>query len=248
MSRAVNHLLRQMQHDPRLAWLIGPGSRSYELLTEEAAAANNLDIEELRKQHTATLKFERWPRREDGAAPTSVHNLVACKPLQAGAVGRPVGGAIGGHTPIVVEVYALGVGVALVREGSNLRGAQGTFELEANGKRVVIDPLRSRKTQRLVPPVQGDVAAIGLPLQAVNQHEMAQFRSRVSGSHNGASSQAKAAILSLPQGWGKTTMAPAMAAFLGLHWIVEEWHPAQHIVPGALHLTSEPVDSEGGAA
>ncbi len=68
MSRAVNHLLRQMQHDPRLAWLIGPGSRSYELLTEEAAAANNLDIEELRKQHTATLKFERWPSREGGAA------------------------------------------------------------------------------------------------------------------------------------------------------------------------------------
>ena len=183
-----------------------------------------------------------------GGAPISVDNLVACKPLQAGTVGHPVGGAIGGHAPIVVEVYALGVGVALVREGSNLRGAQGTLELEANGKRVVIDPLRSRKTQRLVPPVQGDVAAIGLPLQAVNQHEMAQFRSRVSGSHNGASSQAEAAILSLPQGWGKTTMAPAMAAFLSLDWIVEEWHPAQRIVPGALHLTSEPVDAEGGAA
>lgn len=68
MSSAVAHLLRQMQLDPRLAWLIGPGSRSYELLTEEAAKANNLDVEELRKQHGATLKFERWPRQEGGAA------------------------------------------------------------------------------------------------------------------------------------------------------------------------------------
>jgi hypothetical protein len=55
-----------------------------------------------------------------------------------------------------------------------------------------------------------------------------------------------AAILSLPQGWGKTTMAPALAAFLGLGWIVEEWCQAQGVLPGALHLTNEPV--EGGAA
>ena len=68
MSNAIAHILRRMQEDPRLAWLIGPGSRSYELLTEEAAAAKNLDVEELRKQHTATLKFERWPSREGGAA------------------------------------------------------------------------------------------------------------------------------------------------------------------------------------
>lgn len=61
MSAAVNHILRQMQRDARLAWLIGPGSRSYELLTEEAATANGLNVEELRKQHEATLKFERWP-------------------------------------------------------------------------------------------------------------------------------------------------------------------------------------------
>jgi len=52
--------------------------------------------------------------------------------------------------------------------------------------------------------------------------------------------------LSLPQGWGKTTMAPTLAAFLGLDWIVEEWHPAQGLLSGALHLTNEPV--EGGSA
>ncbi|MGN8004149.1 hypothetical protein ACTJKQ_13255 [Acidovorax sp. 22279] len=41
-------------------------------------------------------------------------------------------------------------------------------------------------------------------------------------------------------------MAPALAAFLGLDCIVEEWHPAQSLLPGALHLTNELV--EGGAA
>lgn len=61
MSAAVHHILRQMQRDARLAWLIGPGSRTYELLTEEHAKTHNLNLEELRKQHAATLKFERWP-------------------------------------------------------------------------------------------------------------------------------------------------------------------------------------------
>lgn len=61
MSTAVHHILRQMQRDARLAWLIGPGSRTYELLTEEAATANGLNLDELRQQHEATLKFEPWP-------------------------------------------------------------------------------------------------------------------------------------------------------------------------------------------
>lgn len=61
MSAAVNHILRQMQRDARLAWLIGPGSRTYELLTEESAAKNGHNLEELRQTHEATLKFEPWP-------------------------------------------------------------------------------------------------------------------------------------------------------------------------------------------
>lgn len=65
MSAAVHHILRQMQRDARLAWLIGPGSRTYELLTEEAAASNSLDLDELRQQHEATLKFEPWPTALD---------------------------------------------------------------------------------------------------------------------------------------------------------------------------------------
>lgn len=61
MSAAVHHILRQMQRDARLAWLIGPGSRTYELLTEEAATSNGLDVAELRQQHESTLKFKPWP-------------------------------------------------------------------------------------------------------------------------------------------------------------------------------------------
>lgn len=41
-------------------------------------------------------------------------------------------------------------------------------------------------------------------------------------------------------------MAPSLAAFLGLNYIVEEWRPAQGVLPGALHLTNESL--EGGAA
>jgi hypothetical protein len=41
-------------------------------------------------------------------------------------------------------------------------------------------------------------------------------------------------------------MAPTLASFLGLDYIVEEWNLAQGLLPSALHLTNEPV--EGGAA
>lgn len=68
MSAAVTHLLRRMQNDPRLAYLIGPGSRSYELLTEEAAATTNEDVDAFRKNHEATLKYEPWPSGEGEAS------------------------------------------------------------------------------------------------------------------------------------------------------------------------------------
>jgi hypothetical protein len=41
-------------------------------------------------------------------------------------------------------------------------------------------------------------------------------------------------------------MAPALAAFLGLDYIVEEWRPVLGLLPGALHLTNVPM--EGGTA
>ena len=49
-SAAVTHILRQMKRDPRLAYLIGPGSQSH-----------GLDAEKLRIQLSATLEFEAWP-------------------------------------------------------------------------------------------------------------------------------------------------------------------------------------------
>lgn len=65
MNHASIHLLRQMQKDSRLAWLIGPGSRSYELLTEEGALATGQDVETFRVSHEATLTFTPWPRSHE---------------------------------------------------------------------------------------------------------------------------------------------------------------------------------------
>lgn len=197
---------------------------SADVCTTEAAAAE--EINAAARQHGS-----------------SVHHLVPSQPLQAGAVGIPVGGAVGGQAPIVVEVYALGAGIAVVAEEGDLSGTEGALELEAHGKRFVINPLHSRKAHRLVPAVQGDVAAIRLELQAVNQHELAKFRN---GLCHGAPSAVKTAILSLPQSWGKTSIASAMAAFIGCEWIVDEWNPLAPVFPGALHLTN--VCFEGGAA
>ena len=64
-SAAVQHILRQITRDPRLAYLIGPGSQSFELLTAEYAQAKGLDAEKLRMQMSATLKFEAWPDEYD---------------------------------------------------------------------------------------------------------------------------------------------------------------------------------------
>jgi hypothetical protein len=58
--------------------------------------------------------------------------------------------------------------------------------------------------------------------------------------------KAEAVILSLPAGWGKTTMAERMAAFIGCNFIVDEWHPGMPVTAGALHLTN--VNLEGSAA
>ena len=174
----------------------------------------------------------------------SVHNFVPSQPLKARAVGLPVGSAGCGNASILVEVYALGVGVTLARQGNNLRSAEGSFELEANGKRFVFEPLRSRKAQWVVAPVQRHVSAIGLALQAVDEHQVAQIGDGL--SHWLAPSKAEAVILSLPAGAGKTTMARELAAALACEWIVDEWSPSLGVFPGALHLTN--MDLEGGAA
>lgn len=65
MSAAVKHVLQLMQKDSRLAYLIGPGSRSHELLTQEAAQAAGHDVADFRREFDDTLKFERWPSAAD---------------------------------------------------------------------------------------------------------------------------------------------------------------------------------------
>ena len=65
MSAASIHLLRQLQRDPRLAWLIGPGSQSYDLITSEVAAAAGQDVQELRARVETTLQTRPWPRSGD---------------------------------------------------------------------------------------------------------------------------------------------------------------------------------------
>lgn len=64
MSAAL-HLLRQIQRDPRLAWLIGPGSQSYDLITAEVAAAAGRDVQELRNGIEKNLQTRAWPRSDD---------------------------------------------------------------------------------------------------------------------------------------------------------------------------------------
>lgn len=58
MSKAVQHLLRQMQRDGRLAYLIGPGSQTFDLLTQEAAETAGRDVEKYRQEFEASLTFE----------------------------------------------------------------------------------------------------------------------------------------------------------------------------------------------
>jgi hypothetical protein len=55
---AVSHLLRRMTFDPRLAWLIGPGTRSWELLTAAYAINNDRDVDEFRREKGAALTYQ----------------------------------------------------------------------------------------------------------------------------------------------------------------------------------------------
>jgi hypothetical protein len=58
-DKAIWHLLRRIQRDPRLAYHFDPLTESYELLTAAYAEANGKDVEQFRKEYSATLKFER---------------------------------------------------------------------------------------------------------------------------------------------------------------------------------------------
>lgn len=170
----------------------------------------------------------------------SVDNLVTGQPLQPRGVRRPVLLGVGGDTTVVVEVYALGCGVSLVRERPDLLGRQGAFELEPDGGFFVFDPLGAIHADGFVSSVKGDVAAVALAVQTVDQKDLAKLGHGV--SHTGA--PCKTAILALPQGMGKSRAAAVLVLRLGCTSIVDEWNQSQPITPGALHLTNGAVRME----
>ena len=171
-------------------------------------------------------------------------NLVAGQPLQPGAVRTPISIAEGWVTRTAIEVYALGRGVSLAGEEGYLAGREGTLELEAAGVRLVFDPLGAEYTQGLVLTVECEVGTVFEPLEAIDEErkiELAHFECR-----HGADTPLKTAILSLPPGMGKTTVAQRLAKWLGCVGVVDDWAPGRPMFAGALHLTNAAL--EGGAA
>lgn len=168
------------------------------------------------------------------------------QPLEAPAVQIPVGSTDGWPRTLNVELYTPGIGITLAREGDDVVRGEGSLEFERHGIRVVVDPLNARKADWLVAPIESHVAAVRLQIEAVDQKELAKLGHSV--WHGTA--PAKTAILCAPAGFGKSTIAHAMAAFIGCTHVVEEWNPATPAVLGALHLTNSklPVQWSTGAA
>lgn len=58
-DQAVAHALRAIRDDGRKAYLIGYGSRTFDLLTEAYAEANGLDVEKFRNDFWSECRPER---------------------------------------------------------------------------------------------------------------------------------------------------------------------------------------------
>ena len=63
-DQAVVYLLRMMQRDGRLAYLLGKGSRSFEFLTEAGARLANEPLETYREQFWEGCRPEPVARAE----------------------------------------------------------------------------------------------------------------------------------------------------------------------------------------
>jgi hypothetical protein len=161
----------------------------------------------------------------------SINNLVGNQPLQTLGISSPLSGSSARDTPVVIEIYALGIGVRIKGQGGDLLAGQSAFELEANGKIFVFNPLFAKKANGLVVPIQGDIAPVGLKIKAVDKNNLTQLG-------HGETPFFKTVILSLPQGAGKSTIADQLAARLRCSHIVDEWDPGLPIYSGALHLTN----------
>lgn len=60
LNKAVHHILRRMQNDGRVAWLLGPGSETYDQLTAAFAAADGQELEKFRALYEPTLRPQPW--------------------------------------------------------------------------------------------------------------------------------------------------------------------------------------------
>lgn len=61
---AAKHILRQMRRDPRLAYLIGPGSESFELMCDEVARETGKPVDAVRDEASSNLAFQTWPSEQ----------------------------------------------------------------------------------------------------------------------------------------------------------------------------------------
>lgn len=162
-----------------------------------------------------------------------------CEQAQAIAVSGPVGSIEGRRAP--VQIYALGAGVTIARQGADLCRREGALELEANGQVLVFDPLATRVTDGLVVPIERHVTAVWQTVEAVDGAQGGDGIGAF-GAHGGNGQRAaEAVILSLPAGTGKTLVGKRVAAALGLQWAVDPWLPGHPLVRGALHLTDAEV-------
>lgn len=60
-SIAVARVIERMQTDPRLAYLIGPGSQSWEDLTAAYAEIHDVPVDDYRRHLESRLEFQPMP-------------------------------------------------------------------------------------------------------------------------------------------------------------------------------------------
>lgn len=56
-DKAVAHIIKRMKADGRIAYLLGNGTESFDLLTQAYAEANGLDVETLRHSLNVSLTY-----------------------------------------------------------------------------------------------------------------------------------------------------------------------------------------------
>lgn len=82
---AVDWLLRRMKEDPRLAYLIGPGSESFERLTSAGAAIAGEEVDAFRERLLGTLQIQPVPARGEVGAVIDAELLARIGKYDGGA-------------------------------------------------------------------------------------------------------------------------------------------------------------------